>query len=261
MVLVVVPVHERGALVRYCFRSAAELELPAGSEILVIDDMSPTLDVPALIAETGLACRYERTAEWVGADRMVGRIWRQFLDSGHAHLLFLDSDMVANRDAVTVGLRLAARFDGLISLYNSIAHAGEAIDDELLAKRTVGNAATLWTRPLAALALETVDPATAGGVDHAYCRLFAARGIPIAVTARSRVQHIGIYGANNQYFGSLEHGSGFRPDSPVQWEALGFVYDDLMRRQQAYMPPALSLPRVRSLAGKVASRLARLFRA
>lgn len=258
MVLVVVPVHERGALVRYCLRAAAELELPAGSEILVIDDMSPTLNVPGLIAETGLVCRFERTGQRVGADRMVGRIWRQFFESGHEHLLFLDSDMVANRDAVAEGLRLAKRFDGLISLYNSIVHPGTRIDDELVAKRTVGNAATLWTRPLAALALEAVDPGAAGGVDHAYCRFFETRGVPIAVTARSRVQHIGIYGTNNQYFGTLEHGSDFHPDSPVQWEAIGFVYDDLMRRQQAFLPPALSVPRVRSLADKVGSRLRRL---
>ena len=251
MVLVAIPVHERGALVRHCFASAAEMELPEGSEIVVIDDMSPTLDVRALIAETGLHCRYERRTQQVGADRMVRQIWMRFLETGHSHLFFLDSDMVANRDAVTVGLRLGQRFDGLIGLYNSINHAGGAIDGELVRKRTVGNAATLWSRELVTATMEMVDPEV-WGIDFAYCRAFEERGIPIAATVRSRVQHIGIYGTHNQNFGALEHGLGFVPDSPAQWQAIAFIYDELMSRQRNYLPPP---PK----AGLV-SRLRRLLR-
>jgi hypothetical protein len=251
MVLVVIPVHERGELVRHCLRSAAELDLPAGSEVLVIDDASPRLDVPALIAGSGLHCQFERLSGRVGADGMVAEVWRRFIASSHDHLFFLDSDMVANRDAVTVALRLARRFDGLLGLYNSIAHQGEVLDDELVLKPTVGNAATLWTRELAAIALAAVEPGVRGSIDHAYCRVFAGRGIRIAVTARSRVQHIGIYGTNNERFGALEHGRDFRPDSPAQWEAIGFVYDDLMRRQRDFLRP-------RSLGERIKRRLKRL---
>ncbi len=252
MILVVIPVYERGPLVRHCFASAAELELPAGGEILVIDDMSPTLDAPRLIAETGLTCRYERMAERLGADPMVRHIWERFLKTGHAHLLILDSDMVANRDAVTSGLRLAGQFDGLLSLYNSIAHDGEAIDNELVEKRTIGNAATLWSRQLVARALDLTGSFEGRGIDFAYCRAFEEHGIRIAATARSRVQHIGIYGTNNQYFGMLEHGLGFVPDSPAQWQAINFVYDHLMRRQQDYLRPAFLT--------RLFSRLRRLLR-
>lgn len=237
MVLVVIPVHEREALVRFCFRAAAEMELPEGSEILVIDDASPALDVRGLVAETGLSCRYERMAERVGADRMVRRIWGKFLETGHSHLFFLDSDMVPNRDAVTAGLRLGEGFLGLISLYNSIAHAGGAIEGELVRKATVGNAATLWRRDLVEQAMEWVDP-NVWGIDFAYCRAFGERGVPIAATIRSRVQHLGIYGTHNTQFGGLEHGLGFVPDSEVQWQAIGHVYDELMRRQKDFLPPA-----------------------
>lgn len=250
MILVAIPVHERGALVRHCLRTAAELVLPAGGEIMVLDDASPTLDVPALIAETGLRCRYERMPQRLGADAMVRQIWRQFLESGHAHLLFLDSDMVANRDAVTVALQLAGRFDGLLSLYNSLVHPGQAIDDDLVGKPVIGNAGTLWSRELVAMVEAATDP-EGWAIDHAYCRVLAERGIPIAVTARSRVQHIGIYGTNNRHFGWLEHGQGFLPDSLAQWQALGFVYDDLMSRQRDFLPPP---PRA-----DLVSRLRRLF--
>ena len=251
MILVAIPVHEREALVRHCLATAAELDLPAGGEILVIDDASPTLDAPALIAEAGLKCRFERHEERVGAERMAQHMWGRFLATGHSHLLCLDSDMVINRDAVTVGLRLAGRFDGLLTLYNSIAHASEPLDAELVAKRTVGNGATLWSRRLVETAQTLVQPVQTG-VDFAYCRAFAERGIPIAATAQSRVQHIGIYGTYNQHFGALEHGLGFVPDSLAQWQAIGFIYDEIMCHQEKYLPPAPKrdlVSRVRRLLG------------
>jgi hypothetical protein len=238
MVLVAIPVHQRGDLVRHCLATVAELELPPGSEIAVFDDASPY--VPALIAATKLSCRFERAPSRRGAGGMVVHIWRDFLAGPHEHLLFVDSDVIANRDAVMVGFELARRFDGLISLYNSSLHNGTAIDGELLAKPFVGNAGTFWSRRLAQLALEKVGPAD--DVDFAYCRLFARLGIPIAATARSRVQHIGLVGVNNRYYGNLDHGLGFVPDAPAQWHAIGFVYDELMRRQSHYLRPVERAP-------------------
>lgn len=237
MVLVAISVHERGALVRHCFATAAEMELPAGSEIVVFDDASQTFDVPALIAETGLACTYVRMDQTVGVTRMVRLIWERLLESKHSHLLFLDSDMVPNRDAVSVGVRLSQRFSGLISLYNSIAHPGDAMDDELLRKDTVGNAATFWSRELVTLAVETVSTRP-WGIDFAYCDAFRVRGVPIAATVQSRVQHIGIFGLHNHEFGALEHGLGFVPDSLTQWGAIGYVYNELMTRQRDFLLPA-----------------------
>lgn len=236
MTLVAIPVHQRGDLVRHCFATAAELELPKGSEIVVFDDMSPTLDVPALIAATGLQCTFQRSTELQGADRMVSRIWRHFLDSGHESLLFLDSDMITNRDAVTVGLRLAGRFDGLLSLYNSTMHPGTPLDGELLRKSTVGNAGTLWSRWHAQLALDGVGDEVSG-IDFAYCRLFERHGIPIAAPAQSRLQHIGIIGLNNRYYGDLDHGIGFVPDAPAQWHAIGYAFNELMVKQRDFLRP------------------------
>jgi hypothetical protein len=236
--LVAIPVHQRGDLVRHCFATVAELELPEGSEVVVFDDESPTLDVPGLVKATRLDCRLERSTTRLGADRMVSHIWRHFLDSGHESLLFLDSDMIANRDAVTVGLRLAAEVDGLLSLYNSTMHPGTPLNGELLSKPTVGNAGTFWSRRHAQLALDGVGNEVSS-IDFAYCRLFAKLGIPIATPIQSRVQHLGIIGFNNRYYGDLDHGIGFVPDSPVQWHAIGYVYNELMTRQREFLrPPA-----------------------
>jgi hypothetical protein len=168
---------------------------------------------------------------------MVSHVWRHFLDGDHESLLFLDSDMITNRDAVTVGLRFAGRFDGLLSLYNSTMHPGTPLDGELLRKSTVGNAGTLWSRRHAQMALDSVGEATA--IDFAYCRSFEKLGIPIAVSAQSRLQHIGIIGLNNRYYGNLDHGIGFLPDAPAQSHAIGYVYNELMAKQRDFVrPPA-----------------------
>lgn len=236
MTLVAIPVHQRGDLVRHCFATAAELELPPGSQVTVFDDLSPTLDVPRLIAATRLECSFERSSVQLGADRMVSHIWRYFLDSGHDSMLFLDSDMIANRDAVTVGLRLAGQFDGLLSLYNSTMHPGTRRHGELLSKATVGNAGTWWSRRLAQLALDGVG-GEVSAIDFAYCRLFERLGIPMAAPAQSRLQHLGIMGFNNRYYGELDHGIGFVPDASAQWHALGYVYNELMTKQREFLPP------------------------
>lgn len=236
MTLVAIPVYQRGDLVRHCFATVAELELPGGSEIVVFDDMSPTLDVRGLIAATRLKCSFQRSTERQGADRMVSHIWRHFLDSSHDSLLFLDSDMITNRDAVTVGLRLAGQFEGLLSLYNSTMHPGTPLDSELLRKSMVGNAGTLWSRRHAQLALDGVGDEVSA-IDFAYCRLFKKLGVPIAVPAQSRIQHIGIIGFNNRYYGDLDHGIGFVPDAPAQWHAIGYVYNELMAKQHDFLRP------------------------
>jgi len=235
--LVAIPVHQRGDLVRHCFATVAELELPEGSEVAVFDDQSPTLDVPGLIKAARLDCSLERTTAQLGADRMVSHVWRTFLDGRHETLLFLDSDMIANRDAVTVGLRLAGQFDGLLSLYNSTMHPGTPLQGELLGKPTVGNAGTFWSRRLAQVALDGVGN-EASSIDFAYCRLFNKLGIPIASPAQSRLQHLGIVGFNNRYFGDLDHGIGFVPDAAAQWHAIGYVYNELMTRQRDFLRPA-----------------------
>ncbi len=234
MVVVAIPVHERAELVRHCFATAAELILPEGSEIIVYDDASPTLDARALMAQAGLAARLERATERRGTSGTITHIWRAFLDSAHGHLLFLDSDMVINRDAVQVGLAQLAGFDGLLTLYNSILHPGQPAGPGLVGKTRIGNAGTLWQRQLVEAAL----PAVGGQdyIDDRYCEFFQARKVAMAAMAQSRVQHLGIAGENYRHFGDLDHGIGFVPDSPAQSAAIVYAHDQLLSRQEALLP-------------------------
>jgi hypothetical protein len=235
-VLVAVPTHERETLVRHCLATAAEVELPAQSEIMVFDDASANLDVAALMESEGLAPRLHVNPARLGATGTTVSIWRHFLGSGHQHLLILDSDMIANRTAVMDGLRLREKFEGLVTLYNSRLHPGVPIAEDTIVKWTVGNAGTLWTKALAELVLEAFGDAKVVNVDDAYSRLLRSRNIAIVSPTRSRLQHLGTVGMNNRYFGQLEHGLNFRPDSERQMLAIAAAYDDLMSRQDFYAP-------------------------
>jgi len=232
--LVAIPVFERERTVRHALSTVAEMLLPHGTDILVLDDASMSFDVLGATVSAGLVCEYVRMPRRLGADDMIRHIWERFLAGQHHELLFFDSDMIANTNAAIDGLNLLHRNGGLLSLYNSTNHPGNRFGDGLLRKTVVGNAGTLWTRGLAELALQsTLD--VAHGVDHAYCRVFSERDISILVTERSLLQHIGIYGTNNSQFGQLEHGAGFSPDGLAQWRAINFVYDDLMTRQKEFL--------------------------
>jgi len=235
--LIAIPTFERESLLKHCLATAAEIELSSGSMVMVFDDASETLEIEDLMRSAGLPAHYSRGSQRRGTHHMTCSIWEHFLSSPHEHLLFLDSDMIANRSAITDGLQHLKGFDGLLSLYNSRMHPGRPAGEDRLIKRTVGNAGTLWTRPLSQLVLEKLSSRSVANIDDAYCTLMGTLGVPIVSVQRSRLQHLGIVGLNNRYFGDMEHGLCFQADSPLQMEAIAATYDDLMRRQDFYLKP------------------------
>jgi hypothetical protein len=90
---------------------------------------------------------------------------------------------------------------------------------------------------LAQRVLTDLGGASSGYIDDAYSELLAAYGVPIMSVNRSRLQHLGIIGLNNRYYGELEHGLNFRADAPRQMEAIAAVFDELMSRQELYLRP------------------------
>lgn len=235
-VMIAVPVHEREALLRHCLTCLRDMRRPPDSAIVLFDDASPTLRLAPLLAALGVEWDIRRADRRHGADGSVWRILNAFVDSPHDHLLFLDSDMVANPDALEIGMALRQRFTGLLSLYNSMLHTGVAEGPDLIRKRSVGNAGTLWTRALAERVIAGLGTSPSY-IDWRYCDLLRAEGVPIASTARSLLQHIGIGGTNNERFGELEHGLGYTPQTENEARALAFAYDALLSRQADFVPP------------------------
>jgi hypothetical protein len=131
-------------------------------------------------------------------------------------------------------LALCANFDGLFSLYNSIRHPPVRVLGEVVHKSMIGNAGSLWNRDLVSLVRAELE--MGNFLDHRYSQFLRQKGIPLASTARSRLQHLGFEGAHNRFYGDLEHGVGFVPDGPPQYRALADAYDDLMSRQDFFLP-------------------------
>ena len=235
-VLIAIPAHERERLVRFCLATVARMERPAGSELLLIDDACRTFDPVAAAADAGLTVTLQRHGFRVGADATTWLAMTRLGSSEHSHLLFVDSDMVVNTTALSDGLALLAHYDGLLSLYNSMMHEGLESEGEIVRKRALGNAGTLWRRDLVELVLKGLPPGAY--LDDRYCTFLGERGIPVASVARSRMQHLGFEGSNNRYFGKLEHGIGFVPDEAHQTAALLSVYDDLLMRQAYFAAPS-----------------------
>jgi hypothetical protein len=235
--LIAIPTFERESLLKHCLATASEIALPIGSTVMVFDDASRSLHVEGLMRSAGLPPIYHRNAQQLGPYGMTCHIWGHFLRSSHEHLLILDSDMIANRSALIDGLQYRRDFDGLLTLYNSRNHPGRSVDEDKLIKRKVGNAGTLWTRPLAQRVLTDLGRASSGYIDDAYSELLATYGVPIMSVNRSRLQHLGIIGLNNRYYGELEHGLNFRADAPRQMEAIAATFDELMSRQELYLRP------------------------
>lgn len=235
-ILVAIPIHDRPRLVAHCLATAVELRLPPGSEIVVVDDASTDPAIAALLDSYAARVRLLRNEHGIGADAMIHTFWQRFMASPHRALLFLDSDMIANRTAVEAGLSALEGFEGLLSLYNSTLHPDSGPrTGELLPKPHLGNAGTLWTRRLVDLALAEVP--SGPQIDVRYSERFARRGIAMAAMARSRVQHLGIEGTNNRYFGTIDYGIGFVPDAEAQSRALVETLDVLLGNQPYYLPP------------------------
>ena len=235
--LVAIPVYERAERVRHCFATLAEMQRPDGTTVVIFDDCSRTFDPAAAAAEAGLAAEHDRRPFRIGADAMIYLIWSSFLASGAETLQMVDSDMIANRTTLVDGLALLGRVNGLLSLYNSIRHKAVEEAGELVYKQRLGNAGTIWNRELVALVRAEVEPGNF--MDDRYCDFLRRRGLQLASTRRSRLQHLGHGGQNNRYFGDLDHGEGFVADGAAQQAALAEAYDELMSRQPFYRAPGV----------------------
>ena len=56
-------------------------------------------------------------------------------------------------------------------------------------------------------------------------------GIPKSCSNQSYLQHLGVDGMNNRYFGRMDCGLNYTPDAPEQAAAMAQVFNDMMSNQ------------------------------
>jgi hypothetical protein len=178
--------------------------------ILVMDDCSQEFDADFLHRLFPMASVVRASRNSGGADYAMHRLFEHFVRHGDGYLLNLDADMLASRQLVDKCLQIierAAPTPGLYSLFNTASHPTVAVDGEFLVKRTVGAAATLWPRTLLAEVVQNVPPTRK--FDWDWSAYLGRRGVPIRVTRRSHVQHLGRIGQNSRSFAGMDHGEQF----------------------------------------------------
>ena len=182
------------------------------ARIWVLDDVSTEFDQDFLRRAFPLAQVFRAAENSGGADQAMQRLFQHFVARGEGHLLVLDSDMLASRRLVDECLRIieadrAGAGPCLFSVFNAASHPAIGDDGEFLFKRSVGAAGTLWAHGLLVDVLREVP--VSRKFDWDWSAHLTRRGVPIRVTRRSLVQHIGRIGQHSRSFAGMDHGVAF----------------------------------------------------
>lgn len=206
--------YNRPRLLEMLARSLAQVDNVQDVGLLVLDDCSQEYGPEFLQALFPRAQVHRAERNSGGADYAMHRLFEHFARHGEGWLLNLDADLLLSRRLVDCCLRiveseraLPPERHALYSVFNAPSHPAVGFDDGFLLKRTVGAAATLWSRPLLAGVVQHVPPSRK--YDWDWSAHLTRCGVPIRVTPRSYVQHLGRVGQNSRSFVGMDHGVHF----------------------------------------------------
>jgi hypothetical protein len=216
----------RRPLLQAVAHSLAQVSGLERARIWVLDDCSQEFDADFLqrLFPQAIVFRADRNSG--GADYAMHRLFGHFVQNGSGHLLNLDADLLCSSGLVDKCLQIIGACSAraapalaaeacrakaaepcLYSVFNTASHPVLGEDGEFLLKRSVGAAGTLWEHGLLADVLQHVPPSRK--FDWDWSGYLTRRGVPIRVTRRSYVQHIGRVGQNSRSFNGMDHGERF----------------------------------------------------
>ena len=204
--------YNRRVLLETVAQSLAQVNRVNEARVWVLDDCSQEYDTDFVRRLFPQAMVHRAAQNSGGADYAMHRLFEHFVRNGRGYLLNLDADLLASRHLVDKCLQIIESHDGappacLYSLFNTVSHPALGTDGEFLIKRSVGAAGTLWPHALLADVVQHV-PATRK-YDWDWSAYLSGRGVPIRVTRRSYVQHLGRIGQNSRCFAGMDHGEQF----------------------------------------------------
>jgi hypothetical protein len=180
--------------------------------VRVLDDCSQEFEVESL-RQLFPTADVQRSAEHSGgADYAMHRLFERFVRTGSGYLLVLDSDLLASRNLADRCARIIETDRNnaqpcLYSVFNAASHRALRTEGAFVVKQTVGAAGTLWRHDLLADVLRHVP--VSRKFDWDWSAYLSRRGVPIRVTRKSYVQHIGRIGQNSRSFTRMDHGENF----------------------------------------------------
>lgn len=159
----------------------------------------------------------------VKADKNMYLIHKDFLRTDDDILVQLDSDMVISNDFFDIIKKIVYNVEvsknSIYSLYNSINHETlrkiKYIENEkFYEKKHIGGACVIFTREIIEKIVKSFDIEMTDmkGYDWKWSKILYDMKIPIYVSEKSYVQHIGLGGQNNKEVRNLDIGKNYVGD-------------------------------------------------
>jgi len=205
-----IPTYNREAFVNANATSLRNARFPNYCDVnfLVVDDASVDFNTTYLESVYPAGSRiFQRKENSGSADLAICDLFKRCLELDTDAILLLDSDLIVNKDFIDKGLALLKNTDGVVSLFNTSNHPVAEDHGELVVKRSVGSAGTLWDRRLA----EEIAKNIASGPrwDWRFSSYINSTDRKLYCARNSLVQHIGYCEGQNSSLNSGDYGIGF----------------------------------------------------
>lgn len=153
----------------------------------------------------------------VGPDANVHAAMLDFLKTKKGYMVILDSDLLFDCEILKYIKASIPLTKGFLSVYNSCIHGSNGKmqigDCQFLIKRSTGAAGMVISKELVGSIINEI-PLTRK-FDWDICSYLNGKNIPILVSEKSYVQHIGFSGYNNSYLTKYEYAINFTPNNEI----------------------------------------------
>lgn len=153
----------------------------------------------------------------LGADANVYAAMLDFLKTQKENMVIFDSDLLFDEDVIGFIRTSIPVSKGIFSVYNSCIHEPESElkmgENRYLVKKTVGAAGMVISKKVVEAIIKEV-PMTRK-FDWDICSYLNSKNIPIFVSEKSYVQHVGFSGYNNSCLTKYEYALNFTPNNEI----------------------------------------------
>lgn len=213
--------------------------------IRIYDDCSTEYNKEELEKIFFYASEIRRRKENLKADKNMYQIYKDFLNTSDEVLVQLDSDMLLGKKFFFMIELIAQELKkekGVYSLYNSSNHSfiqnGRKKEIENIIfkeKKDIGGACVIFSREIIEEILKNIDVSdnNFAGYDWKWSEYLVKNNIPIYVSEKSFVQHIGLGGQNNISVRNIDIGKNFI--GAINLEEANFInqyYEKLIQYQR-----------------------------
>jgi hypothetical protein len=196
--------------------------------IRVYDDCSTEYGIDELKEIFPTAVSVTRNAYNLKSDKNIYQMYKDFLLSSDDYFFNADSDIIFHSNWLCTSLELLQDTDGILSVFNSVAHTTvKVVNENLCIKEHIGSAGTLFTRGrLAELIEQFPNIDKVKGFDWQWSEYFCKKNIPIYCVNDSLIQHIGYTGQNSKTF--FDFGRNFTLVSVSQGQIINDVFEQFL---------------------------------